>query len=42
MTDVGLKGRSIMDQTFGNWRNTVVGLGLTGVVVVLGLAVAFW
>jgi hypothetical protein len=31
-----------MDQTFGNWRSTVVGLGLTVVVVAFGLAVAFW
>jgi hypothetical protein len=31
-----------MEQTFGNWRGTVVGLGLTLVVVALGLAVAFW
>jgi hypothetical protein len=39
----GAQGKDqIMDQTFGNWRNTAVGLGLTVVVVGLGLAVAFW
>ncbi len=30
-----------MDQTFGNWRNAIVGLGLTVVVVGGALAVAF-
>lgn len=31
-----------MDQTFGNWRNAAIGLGLTTVVVGLALAAAFW
>jgi anti-sigma-K factor RskA len=31
-----------MDQTFGNWRSAVVGLGMAAAVVALGLAVAFW
>lgn len=30
-----------MDSSFGNWRNAIVGLGLTAVVVGTGLAVAF-
>jgi len=30
-----------MDSTFGNWRNAMVGLGLTVVVVGAGLAFAF-
>lgn len=30
-----------MDSTFGNWRNTVVGLGLTLVIVSAGFALAF-
>jgi hypothetical protein len=30
-----------MDHTFGNWRNAVVGFGLTVVVVGGALAVAF-
>jgi hypothetical protein len=32
-----------MDETFGsNWRNAVIGLGLTVIVVGGALAVAFW
>jgi hypothetical protein len=31
-----------MDSTFGNWRSTMVGLGLTVAVVGTALAVAFW
>ena len=30
-----------MDQTFGNWRNAIVGLGATVVVVGGALAIAF-
>jgi hypothetical protein len=30
-----------MDSTFGNWRSTAIGLGLTALVVGIGLAVAF-
>ena len=30
-----------MEETFGNWRNAVVGLGLTVVVVGTALALAF-
>lgn len=30
-----------MDGTFGNWRNTAIGLGLTAVVVGIGMALAF-
>jgi hypothetical protein len=30
-----------MDNTFGNWRNAVLGLGLTAVIVGAGLALAF-
>lgn len=29
-----------MDSSFGNWRNTAIGLGLTALVVGTGLAVA--
>ena len=31
-----------MENAFGTWRNTMVGLGLTVVVVGTGLALAFW
>jgi hypothetical protein len=31
-----------MDQTFSNWRNAAIGIGLTAVVVGTGLAVALW
>ena len=31
-----------MENTFGTWRSTVLGLGLTVVVVGTGLAFAFW
>lgn len=30
-----------MESTFGNWRNAMLGLGLTAVVVGTGLALAF-
>ena len=30
-----------MDNTFGNWRNTVLGAGLTLVIVSAAFAVAF-
>jgi hypothetical protein len=30
-----------MESTFGNWRNAVVGLGLTVAIVGAGLAIAF-
>ena len=30
-----------MEETFGNWRNAIVGLGLTVVVVGTALALAF-
>ena len=30
-----------MEETFGNWRNAVVGLGLTVIVVGTALAFAF-
>jgi hypothetical protein len=35
------QGKSSMDQTFGNWRTAVIGLGLTVIVVGTALAVAF-
>jgi hypothetical protein len=31
-----------MDSTFGNWRNTAIGLGLTVAIIGTGLALAFW
>lgn len=31
-----------MESTFGNWRNAVVGLGLTAAIVGVSLAIAFW
>ena len=31
-----------MDNTFGNWRNAIVGIGLTVAVVGGALAAAFW
>jgi hypothetical protein len=31
-----------MESTFGSWRSTVVGLGLTVAIVGAGLALAFW
>lgn len=31
-----------MESTFGNWRSTIFGLGLTVVVVGCALAVALW
>jgi hypothetical protein len=31
-----------MENSFGNWRSAMVGLGLTAVIVGAGLAVAFW
>jgi hypothetical protein len=31
-----------MESTFGNWRNAIVGLGLTAAVVGGALAVALW
>ena len=31
-----------MERTFENWRTTVVGLGLTVVVVGTALGIAFW
>ena len=31
-----------MESTFGNWRSTMLGLGLTVAVVGTGLALAFW
>lgn len=31
-----------MDSTFGNWRNVMLGLGLTAAVVGVSLAIAFW
>jgi hypothetical protein len=30
-----------MDGTFGNWRNAMVGMGLTAAVIAVGLAIAF-
>ena len=30
-----------MDQTFGNWRNAIVGIGLTIAVVGAALAIGF-
>ena len=30
-----------MESTFGNWRNAMVGLGLTVAVISAGLAIAF-
>jgi hypothetical protein len=35
---VGLEGDFIMEETFGSWRNAILGLGLT--VLVLGTAFA--
>ena len=31
-----------MDSTFGKWRNTAIGLGLTIAILGAGLALAFW
>ena len=31
-----------MENTFGSWRNTIVGLGLTVAVIGGALAAAFW
>jgi len=31
-----------MESTFGNWRGTVVGLGLTVIVIGGALALAIW
>lgn len=35
---MGLEGEFIMEETFGSWRNAILGLGLT--VIVLGGAFA--
>jgi len=39
---VGKKGRTAMESAFGNWRNAIVGIGLTVAVVGGALAAAFW
>ena len=37
----GTQGRLVMESTFANWRNAMVGVGLTVAVVGAGLAIAF-
>jgi hypothetical protein len=37
----GLEGEISMEETFGNWRNAAVGLGLTIIVIGTALALAF-
>ena len=31
-----------MDSTFGNWRSAAIGIGLTALVVGVGMAAAFF